>query len=214
MSSKRGAKNIERFNQARMSRNLRLIQDALARYRKRKLSFESFGALCQDLSRSVGIHRTTLGRNTEYRSQLLAYLGTQSSFGFKRLKSHDSENEFNAALLLKEVEVANLRNRVQSLQAYIQRAGLPPQTDPARGSNPPNADYQKFADTAMALSAVLERFREILKLDASKGMIEDLSAPPSRRIVVDGKRLAAYIAWREQQTSPQSSGSSSHLILS
>jgi hypothetical protein len=52
----------------------------------------------------------------------------------------------------------------------------------------------------MALVAVLDRFQDILKLDPAKGTIEDLAAPPSRRIVVDNKRLSAFIDWKKQQT--------------
>jgi hypothetical protein len=131
---------------------------------------------------------------------LLKYLAAQKFPNSKSSNRGASGQEFNANLLAKELEAANLRNEVQRLKKYIERGGLLPQGAPSPSGNLSDKNYQRFVDTAIALNAVLARFHEIVALDVSNGAIEDLAAPPSRRTIVGRKRLAAYIAWLEQQT--------------
>lgn len=200
MSSERGARNIRRFNDKRAEQNTDLVQAALSQCRARKIRFESFGPLSVHISRSTGIHRTTLSRNIHYRSELLKYLAAQKIPKSNSSNRGASGQEFDANLLAKELEAANLRNEVQRLKKYIERGGPLPQAAPSPGGNQSDRNYQRFVDTAMTLHAVLTRFREIVVLDISNGKIEDLAAPPSRRTIVGPKRLAAFIAWLEQQT--------------
>jgi hypothetical protein len=114
-------------------------------------------------------------------------------------KGEGSNEQLNARLFAKELEAANLRNHIRRLKKYIEQAGLPPQTENVPYEKAVESDYTKFVDTAVALSAVLERFREIIVFDVSKRTIEDLASPPSRRTIVGPKRLGGFVAWFQQQ---------------
>jgi hypothetical protein len=205
MGRERGAKNIRRYNETRSKRNAALIREVLSHCKASKLYFGSFGLVCCHVSRITGIHRTTLSRNLQYRSELMSYLATQKGSQRAPHNGRISSPGFDPELSLRELEAANLRNEVRRLKMYIQHAGLPPEAELAKGVVRAELDSQRFVDTAMALSAVLARLHEILILDRSKGTIEDLAAPPSRRTVVGSKRLAAFIAWFDDQGSQLSS---------
>jgi hypothetical protein len=131
---------------------------------------------------------------------LLEYLGGQNIARSRSANRGASKERFDARLFAKELEAANLRNHVQRLKKCIEHAGLPPETEDTRNEKGIDSDYKRFVDTAMALNAVLERFREIVVLDVSRGTIEDLAAPPSRRTIVGPKRLAGFVTWLQQQT--------------
>ena len=73
------------------------------------------------------------------------------------------------------------------------------ESESRKSGNSSDKAYLAFVDTAMALTAVLERLQETVKIGFTKRTIEDLAAPPSKRIIAGPERASPYVAWLSEQ---------------
>ncbi len=110
-----------------------------------------------------------------------------------------SADVLRAKLMAAKLEASNLQERVRRLEAYIARMGVQPVLGEKEPSSSGGDNYVAFADTAMALTAVLERMKDTVTVDLAKKTIEDLAAPPSKRVIVGPERTAAYVEWLRDQ---------------
>lgn len=196
MKSPRGAANIQRYNTERLERNLPLVKNELKKCRRHKLSFSSVGKLALYIDELTGIHRTTLIRNIQYKQLLIKYLANQDG-PVANIPDRSAPPEvLNAKLLAARLELSNLREKVKRLEANKSGGAALEQRGEITLSN---ADYIAFVDTAMALTAVLERIKDTVLVDLTKRTIEDLAAPPSRRVIVGSERATSYITWLAKQ---------------
>lgn len=199
MSHLRGAENLRQFNAAREARNLTLIKGALSKVLRSKLPFSSMAKLAKQVSLLTDVHRSTLFRNPAYKA-LLADTFTRQR-GAVRVISPDTQDAsiLRAKLMAAELEISNLREQlrksVRSL-APSDSERRPMSSDEVRAVD---ADYRNFADTALALTAVLERLQDTISLDLSNKTIEDLAAAPSKRTIVGMPRLGPFLKWIAQQ---------------
>lgn len=203
MKTERGAENIRRFNSEREARYIPLIKEELKKCKRMKLQFKSLGGLAEYLSGVTSIHRTTLSRNPRYKSLLAKHLGEQTCSGAAVGDSDAAPEILQARLLGARLEISNLQEKVRRLESFVRRNGELPALDAIKGAEKVsvgNNDYLAFVDTAMALTAVLERLRDSMSVDFSKRTIEDLAARPSERVVVGPERATPYLDWLQQQS--------------
>lgn len=202
--SSRGAENIMRFNENREKVAFAAIECELVKCKKHRMRFKSLGALAEYISSVTKIHRTTLMRNPRYRSLLANFSGVEE---LSRSKVPDGDaplEVLRARMLALRLENANLVEKVRRLEARLKSIGehkavsveteqlLAPASDKSM-------DYVAFADTAMVLTALLERLKDTMVLNFEKKVIEDYAARPSQRVVVGPERLSAYFQWLNHQ---------------
>lgn len=202
--SLRGAANIKKFNDEREQQALAHIKSELAKCKKHKMVFKSLGALAEYLGAITNIHRTTFMRNPRYKSLLAEYAGIPEPQR-SAVRDEDAPPEvLRARMLALKLENSNLQDKLKRLEAYIQRKGeLPALSAPSEAVLPApdgsNSDYLAFVDTAMALTALLERLKDSMVINFERKSIEDLAARPSQRVVVGPERATAYLEWLQQQ---------------
>nr|WP_294863879.1 hypothetical protein [uncultured Pseudogulbenkiania sp.] len=199
MKSPRGAANILRYNAERVDRYIPLIKGELKKCRRHKINFTSVGKLAQYIGDLTGIHRTTLTRNTQYKKLLIDHIVSQGG-SITNVPDNEAPPEIlRAKLLAARLESSNLREKVKRLEASFPNQGSLSALKQEREDALREDDYLAFVDTAMALTAVLERIQDTVLVDLTKKTIEDLAAPPSKRVIVGPERAAAYISWLSQQ---------------
>ncbi|EGK72114.1 hypothetical protein METUNv1_01586 [Methyloversatilis universalis FAM5] len=202
--SLRGAANIKKFNDEREQQALALIKSELAKCKKHKMVFRSLGALAEYLGAITNIHRTTLMRNPRYKSLLAEHSGIPET-QWAAVRDEDAPPEvLRARMLALKLENSNLQDKLKRLETYIQRKEeVPALSAPAEGVLPApggsNADYLAFVDTAMALTALLERLKDSMVINFERKSIVDLSARTSQRVVIGPERATAYLEWLQQQ---------------
>jgi len=202
--SLRGAANIKKYNQEREQQALARIKSELAKCKKHKMVFKSLGGLAEYLGAITSIHRTTFMRNPRYKSLLADYAGI-SELRQAAVRDEDAPPELlRARLLALRLENSNLQDKVRRLEAYAQRMGEVPAlsspsepvcVEPAGG----DSDYLAFVDTAMTLTALLERLKDSMVINFERRSIEDLAARPSQRVVAGPERATAYLEWLQQR---------------
>jgi len=202
--SRRGAANIDKFNDEREQRALALIKSELAKCKKHKMVFKSLGALAEYLSAVTNVHRTTLMRNPRYKSLMAEYAGIPEPQRSAARDDDASPEVLRSRMLALKLENSNLQDKLKRLEAYIQRNGeVPVRSVPTEvvlsASDGGNSDYLAFVDTAMVLTALLERLKDSMVINFEKKSIEDLAARPSQRVVAGPERATAYLEWLKQQ---------------
>lgn len=198
MKSQRGAANLRQFNVEREERNIPRIQEELKKVRRLKIEFKSFGKLAEYISIQTGIHRTSLTRNHRYNLLLTNFFVTVGTSIDIISDAKATPAILQAKLLASRLESSNLRQQVKKLEITSNRGSDIQQLDNiSRASN--ETDYIAFVDTAMALTALLERMQDTVIIDLEKKTIEDLAAPPSKRVIVGPERAAQYVAWLRKQ---------------
>ncbi|MCA3081528.1 MAG: hypothetical protein ING69_02610 [Rhodocyclaceae bacterium] len=193
--SARGAANLQCFNTERQQQNISRIQSQLKAVQRQRLEFKSLGRLAEYLSELTGIHRTTLARNDEYKLLLLNFLAKRPGYREAISESNATPEMLQAKLLGLKLENANFKKRVERLERAVQAASVPNAIEAEISDSRQGDFYLAFIDTAMALTAVLERIQDTVSVDMQKRTIEDLAAPPSRRLIVGPERTASYIRW-------------------
>lgn len=197
--SRRGAANLHGFNVEREARYIALIEEGLKKAGRLRLEFKTLGKLAQYLSDLTGIHRTSLTYNVKYKVMLVEYLAMTRGHLDITPDSKASAATLRAKLIALRLESSNLQQRIRSLEASAS-SGPPLLVAQDGRSDSMGPDYLAFVDTAMTLTAVLERFEDTVSIDMNKKSIEDLAAPPSRRVIVGPERASPYIRWlRERQ---------------
>ncbi len=202
--SRRGAANIKKFNDEREQQALALIKSELAKCKKHKMVFKSLGAFAEYLSAITNIHRTTLMRNPRYKSLMADYAGIPEPQRSAVRDDAASPEVLRTRMLALKLENSNLQNKLKRLEGYIQQKGeVPEHSAPSKvvlsASGGGNSDYLAFVDTAMVLTALLERLKDSMVINFEKKSIEDLAARPSQRVVVGPERATAYLEWLKQQ---------------
>lgn len=199
MKSQRGAANLRQFNAEREERNIPRIQDELKKARRLKITFKSVGKLAEYISSKTGIHRTSLTRNLRYKMLLTDFVVTVSG-GIEKISDADASSAIlQAKLLASRLESSDLRQQVKRLEVTASQSDTTTLPMEKKDQVSGEADYIAFVDTAMALTALLERMQDTVIIDLEKKTIEDLAAPPSKRVVVGPERAAPYIAWLRKQ---------------
>lgn len=199
MKSQRGAANLRQFNAEREERNIPRIQEELKKARRLKITFKSVGKLAEYISSQTGIHRTSLTRNLRYKMLLTDFFVTVGG-GIEKISDADASPAIlQAKLLASRLESSNLRQQVKRLEITASNSGTATLPMEKKNHVSSEADYIAFVDTAMALTALLERMQDTVIIDLEKKTIEDLAAPPSKRVIVGPERAAPYIAWLRKQ---------------
>jgi len=196
----RGAENIKQFNEQRERIFIPLIQNELQICKKRKMQFRSLGSLAEYIGSATNIHRTTLTRNPRYKILLATHFANQRGSVSEGSDDEVTQDILKARLLAHRLETSNLKEKVKRLEAFVKRSSesnvlearsLPVVT---QGQN----DYVAFVDTAMVLVALLERLKDTVTVNLAKQTLEDLSAPPSKRIIIGPERMKAFIEWEQE----------------
>lgn len=202
--SLRGAANIRKFNEEREQQAISLIKNELAKCKKHKLTFKTLGALAEYLGATTGIHRTTFMRNPRYKTLLTGFAGIEEP-DKSTARDEDAPPEvLRARMLALRLENSNLQEKLKRIEAYVLRKGeQPPRSASTQEVMPPadtcSSDYLAFVDTAMALTALIERLKDSIVIDFQKRTIEDLAARPSQRVVVGPERATPYLDWLKEQ---------------
>lgn len=198
MGSKRGAANLEKFNEERSAGVLPLLKDELRLCRKRKLEFQTVGLLAAYLADSLKIHRTTLLRNSKYKALLLEHLAGQPGAVARAPDTTEDPALLQAKLAAAKLEASTLREQLRSIAARQERS-----TSSSRPASTDNGNVA-FANLAMAMAVVLARLPDFLSLDFDKRELHDLSSKPSERLLAGPDRIGGFCAWVEQnQALPQ-----------
>lgn len=199
-ASQRGANNIRQFNAERETRNIFRIREELKKIRRLKLEFKSLGKLADYLGSMTGIHRTTLVRNVQYKTLMVDYFAATKGYLESSPESTSSPAILQAKLLASRLDASNLRQQIRRLELYASNNNIDSEQLDKNQHVSTDQDYVAFVDTAMALTAVLERMQDTVVIDLRRRTIEDLAAPPSKKIIIGPERTTAYITWlREQQ---------------
>lgn len=195
MKSQRGSANLLKFNADREERNIPLIMNELDNIRHLKLKFKTPGRLVEYLSAKTGIHRTTISRNANYKQLILDFY-VKSGGNIVDIKNKNpSVGLIETQLIASQLESSNLRQEISQLEATNRHIKQISSSKSRNTNSSAEKDYIAFVDTAMALTAVLELMQDTIIINLQKKTIEDLAAPPSRRIIVGPERASAYIAW-------------------
>lgn len=195
MKSQRGSANLLKFNADREERNIPLIMNELDNIRHLKLEFKTPGRLVEYLSAKTGIHRTTISRNANYKQLILDFY-VKSGGNIVDIKNKNpSVGLIETQLIASQLESSNLRQEISQLEATNRHIKQISSSKSRNTNSSAEKDYIAFVDTAMALTAVLELMQDTIIINLQKKTIEDLAAPPSRRIIVGPERASAYIAW-------------------
>lgn len=198
--NQRGAANLHLFNSEREAQNIPRIQEELKKARRLKLEFKSLGKLANYISEMTSIHRTTLTRNLHYRVLLVDHLASVKGYLETIPDDKASPEVLQAKLLALRLETSNLRQYVKRLELLsASSCGTPPRPEELNQTLLSNQDYLAFIDTAMALTAVLERMKDTILINVNHRTIEDLAAPHSKRIIAGPERVTAYINWLRKE---------------
>lgn len=189
MGVRKGTDNFKQSRDAKQEANVRRLSAELKKARSRKVSYPDERALIYDMADRVGIDRTTLKRNGRYYQLLLAFLAAQAG-GPALLTDKDAPPEIlRAKLIDADMEIGQLRYDLSKAKASAAKVN---DTSALTSS----AAHAAFADTVWVLREVIERVNadgETLVIDLQRGEIRDLSAPPSRQVVVSGARVRPFM---------------------
>ena len=209
MGVPKGTDNFAESRSVRIEANKRLIAHELEKQAKRRILYPSLPALVGDIANRTGLHRTTLSRNgSPYLRMLLSHLAQQP--GASALVD---DQDASAALLREKLYDARLENRVLRNQADT--AGRRSTLDERKsgqsssGGPAPSDWYEAFADTAMLLKLLIDRFNqddETVRVEVEKKQLLDLSAAPRDRIVAGPERVRWFADFYRKIKDQESGG--------
>lgn len=193
MGARRGAANIEAFNDEREKRVLPLVVLELSRCKKDRLIFKSPGHLAAYLSRTIDVHRTTLTRNLKYRTLLLSHISSQPGAAGIVTNAGSNSEVLKAQLASTQLEAGNLRSELRRTTTRINHS-LKSMSTGSR-TDETGADV---GNLSMLLCLVLSRLSDTMKIDFNSRSILDLAARPSDRLVAGADRAASFVSWIER----------------
>lgn len=202
--SVRGAANIKKFNEKRTEITFSKVEKEIERCKKYKMKFVSLANLVEYIGSVTKVHRTTLTRNLQYKRLLAEFAGLQGRQAAD-ISDEDAPPEvLRARILALKLEISNVNDKLRRLEAYIQQRGESsapsvPAEQMLSAPSDNNSNYLAFVDTAMALTALLERLKETIVINFMSKTIEDLAARPSQRVVVGSERATTYLEWLQRQ---------------
>ena len=194
MGSRRGAVNLEKYNEIYSRDYVERIGSELKLCRKHKLEFAKTTRLAAYLDGRSGLCRTTLTRNETYRALLDAYVYGQP--GAARIVAEPSGDVglLGAQLALTKVELGNLREAARRADAKAQR-----EIRRLQGTGPAQSDID-FANLCMLLALVLVR-AETFAIDRTSRTLIDLAGRPGEQTVGGTERAASFVKWVEENSS-------------
>lgn len=190
MGREKGAANLAAFNSKRSENILPKIIEQLQICKKRKLYFKSVGLLASYLSEIIGVHRTTLTRNNDYRLKLLEHVGTQPGSVNRAPDSILDPHILQIKLASSQLEASNLRSELKKVLASLNKAQSLDTID--------SRSDVDFANLAMCLVNILSRLNDLIEIDFDKRSIIDLTAKPSDKLIVGVERVGVFLSWLEQ----------------
>lgn len=194
MPSKRNSRgNLHTFNEQRSVHVLPLLERELALCRRRKLEFKTSGLLALYLADKVQVDRSTLTRNPKYNKFLLEYIAGQPGAVTRTPDTTTDPAILQAKLAAAKIESANQTSRLREAVAQLER--LTGET--TYGPRVDQGGEVQFANLAMVLVIIMNRFPDFLQIDRGKRELIDLSAKPSDRVVAAKERMGAFIQWLE-----------------
>lgn len=203
MGVNKGTDNFSRFREERLSTKLLLIEFELNKQRKRRIQYPDMTSLVAYISEKTGIHRTTLSRNSAFKSALLNYLASQPGAS-NTVRDEDATPELlKAKLFDARLEIRNLKNQVHILSKRIEKLGEDVNADDISiNKNKKEPDwYLAFSDTAMLLKLLIDRLNqdgETIQIDLNKNQVNDLSAPSRDRIIAGPERARWFIDYYQK----------------
>jgi len=162
---------------------------------RKGILFKQVNSLLVYVARETKLHRTAIKRNPEYMRLLLDHFGSQPG-AVELIKDEDA----NAATL--RAKLIACRTRVKNLEMNLERRDI---RGEARLSGATSDQDDKlevsdisFANTAMALLALLERLAEKdlgIALDLAKQQIVDITEVGDKRMIVGSGRTKWFFEW-------------------
>ncbi len=199
------------YQAAVVDTHLKRIEAELKDIRSRsKISFETLNALVRYISKVTGMHRTTLKRNTTYRTVLRDFLVQQSGATTAVVIADASPELLRAMVEEQRLTIANLTQQVQVLKARfatMDAAARGLLTQPVVAENPVDVTKmyteRDFQDTAMALWQLIQHLNhstgvETIVIDEDAGLIMDAAIPNPRKrreLAIGPERTKPFIAW-------------------
>lgn len=176
--------NLARFNAERSSHVIPAIKHELERCRRGHLQFPSVGLLAAYLSTQVRVDRSTLIRNRAYRELLVVYVASQPGAVETVSDATDDVAVLQAKLAAAKSKIVALSAQCKQLEGRLAEIGV------GLGGTVRDTHY---AQLAMVLVAVLNRFPEFLKLDRSRRELVDLSARKSEQVIAGAARIGKFL---------------------
>lgn len=194
MGARKGQNNFQSAQTKRIESSSRLISHALRSMRKGIL-FKEVNSLLIYVARETKLHRTTIKRNPEYMRLLLDHFGNQPG-AVELIKDEDA----NAATL--RAKLIACRTRVKNLEMNVERRDIREEALLSGASSSQDDKIEisdiSFANTAMALLALLERLTEKdlgIALDLTKRQIVDITEVGNKRVIVGSGRTKWFFEW-------------------
>ncbi len=218
MGVDKGTDNFAKFRKDRSNIKLELIAYQLNKQRRRKIQYPDFGSLVAHVSEKTGIHRTTLNRNSVYKSSLLQYLATQPGASSHVRDSDATPELLKAKLYDSRLEIRNQKNQIDILSKRL--AKLYEESNNDLGSitvKKQNVQdwYLAFIDTAMLLKLLIDRLNvhgETIQIDTDKKQLIDLSAPSKDRVIASSERVRWFIEFYQKLTAQEKPTATSSML--
>lgn len=204
MGVKKGTDNFSKFRKIRSNNKLSLISFQLNKQMRRRIQYLDLGSLVAYISEKTGIHRTTLNRNSVYKSTLLNYLATQPGASNKVLDEDATLELLKAKLFDARLEIRNQTNQLSIMSKHLAKIqdgannGL--SLVNVKNKNEENW-YLAFSDTAMLLKTLIDRLNkdgETIHIDKENKQLIDLSAPSKYRVIASSERAKWFIEYYQK----------------
>jgi cysteinyl-tRNA synthetase len=208
----KGINNFARHQKDKVEYIKNRIDLHLASLRKSKAQFENLSTLsdylCDRLTEDLRakwldegkkynepkqFSKSTLYRNHNYRAKLDSFLASIPHGGTSTALAKTSLPMAQAKMSESQIEISNLKNKINILERYIENSGIEKSGDdkPKELTNENDVRIE-FSQTARALSLLLEATEgQFIEQD---GQIIN-AGKLVNNIVVDKRTLAAFIKW-------------------
>lgn len=186
----KGTYNFGKSDRARMDKFIERLKSELEKLGQKKAIFTSQNLINSELAEKLGVNKSTLYTNVEYKALILTYLEQQPIRGTANSKASDS-----VKIAELEIELSNAKHEISVLRRYIEKLDQP--TDPAPAKQAlPSEDNLNFQKTAQALSLLLEATDGQFALQ--DGSILDM-AKRVNNVVAQKNLVAPFLKWFESQ---------------
>lgn len=208
MAGIKNKNNFFSYQKKIVETNSKRIQDELKDLRGRSgIRFKDLASLVRHISKLTGINRTTLTRNSLYKTMLRELLAGQKG-ATSLVNIDDASPELLRAMINeRDMTIGRLSNQIRILNLKIDQDSVKQgdhvvaATDVAL-SSPVNADAA-FQDTAFALLQLIQQLNqhagvETIKIDEDENLILDMAVvnPRKRREMAIGpERTKSFIKW-------------------
>lgn len=190
MPAPKGTYNFGKSERLRMDKFIERLKSELEKLRQEKTIFTSLNHINSKLVEKLGVNKSTLYTNVEYKALILTYLEQQPIRGTANSKACDS-----VKIAELEIELSNAKHEINVLRRYIEKLNQP--TDPAPAKQVlPSEDNLNFQKTAQALSLLLEATDGQFTLQ--DGSILDMTKR-ANNVVAQKNLVSPFLKWLESQ---------------